>query len=161
MPFFSKPFAGDFPIGNLFDHDKPLVFNDSNGYLLTLCGNRDNARDSGQTDGHDGYDWRMTEGTPDPRGGRWIGDVRRPAGAGVLPAAQPQRASRSMCSCSTARLTEPSSSPSTVTSRAWTWRRVHSSPPAPRSGSQATPDAAGRRICTSARFAAGPTELSR
>jgi len=37
-PFFSKPFAGDFPIGNLFDHDKPLVFNDSNGYLLTLCG---------------------------------------------------------------------------------------------------------------------------
>lgn len=64
MPFFSQPFAGDFPIGNLFDHDKPVVFNDSNGYLLTLCGSRDNARDSGQTDGHDGYDWRMTEGTP-------------------------------------------------------------------------------------------------
>ena len=33
MPFFSKPFVGDFPIGNLFDHDKPLVFSDSNGYL--------------------------------------------------------------------------------------------------------------------------------
>ena len=64
IPFFMKPFAGDFPIGNLFDHDKPLVFNDSNGYLLTLCGSRDSARDSGQTDGHDGYDWRMTEGTP-------------------------------------------------------------------------------------------------
>ena len=37
IPFFMKPFAGDFPIGNLFDHDKPVVFNDSNGYLLTLC----------------------------------------------------------------------------------------------------------------------------
>jgi len=63
MPFFSKPFAGDFPTGNLFDHDKPLVFNDSNGYLLTLCGDRDNAKDTGQTDGHDGYDWSMPEGT--------------------------------------------------------------------------------------------------
>lgn len=48
MPFFSRPFAGDFPTGNLFDHDKPLVFNDSNGYLLTLCGDRDNAKDTGQ-----------------------------------------------------------------------------------------------------------------
>jgi len=38
MPFFSRPFAGDFPTGNLFDHDKPLAFNDSNGRLLTLCG---------------------------------------------------------------------------------------------------------------------------
>ena len=38
MPFFSMPFAGDFPTGDVFDHDKPLVFNDSNGYLLTLCG---------------------------------------------------------------------------------------------------------------------------
>jgi murein DD-endopeptidase MepM/ murein hydrolase activator NlpD len=63
MPFFSRPFAGDFPTGDLFDHDKPLVFNDSNGYLLTLCGYRDNARDTGQTDGHDGYYWRMPEGT--------------------------------------------------------------------------------------------------
>ena len=54
--FFGKPFAGDFPIGNLFDHDKPLVFDDSNGYLLTLCGYRENAKDTGQTDGHDGYD---------------------------------------------------------------------------------------------------------
>jgi hypothetical protein len=52
MPFFSKPFAGDFPLGNLFDHDKPLVFSDSNAYLLTLCGDRDNASDTGQTDGH-------------------------------------------------------------------------------------------------------------
>ena len=63
MPFFSKPFAGDFPIGNLFDHDKPLVFDDSNGDVLSLCGHKDNAKDNGQTDGHDGYDWRMPEGT--------------------------------------------------------------------------------------------------
>ncbi len=59
-PFFIKPFAGDFPTGNMFDHDKPLIFEDSNGYLLTMCGDRD-AR---QVDGHPGYDWRMAEGTP-------------------------------------------------------------------------------------------------
>jgi murein DD-endopeptidase MepM/ murein hydrolase activator NlpD len=64
MPLFGKPFVGDFPVGNLFDHDKPLVFGDSNGYLLTLCGDRQDAGDTGQTDGHDGYDWRMAEGTP-------------------------------------------------------------------------------------------------
>ena len=70
LPFFSKPFSGEFPIGNLFDHDKPLVFNDSNGYLLTLCGSRESAGvRGGRPDGHDGYDpvavlWRMTEGTP-------------------------------------------------------------------------------------------------
>ena len=59
-PFFNRPFAGDFAVGNLFDHDKPLPFEDANGYLLTLCG----ARDRDQVDGHDGYDWRMSEGTP-------------------------------------------------------------------------------------------------
>lgn len=59
-PFFIKPFAGDFPTGNMFDHDKPFVFEDTNGYLLTMCGDRD-AR---QVDGHPGYDWRMAEGTP-------------------------------------------------------------------------------------------------
>lgn len=64
MPFFGRPFAGDFPIGNLFDHDKPWVFGDTNGYVLSMCASRDNAKDSGQTDGHDGYDWRMSEGTP-------------------------------------------------------------------------------------------------
>jgi murein DD-endopeptidase MepM/ murein hydrolase activator NlpD len=31
---------------------------------VTLCGTRESAKSSGQTDGHDGYDWRMTEGTP-------------------------------------------------------------------------------------------------
>jgi murein DD-endopeptidase MepM/ murein hydrolase activator NlpD len=60
QPFFSKPFSGDFPLGNLFDHDKPFVFNDANGYQITMCG----ARETNQVDGHDGYDWRMPEGTP-------------------------------------------------------------------------------------------------
>ena len=40
LPFFIKPFAGDFPTGNLFDHDKPGVFEDTNGYLLTMCGRK-------------------------------------------------------------------------------------------------------------------------
>ena len=48
-----------FPIGNFFDHDKPIE-GDANGYVLTLCG----ARDTSQVDGHPGYDWRMPEGTP-------------------------------------------------------------------------------------------------
>jgi murein DD-endopeptidase MepM/ murein hydrolase activator NlpD len=60
QPLFSKPFTGDFPVGNLFDHDKPFVFGDSNGYQITMCG----ARETNQVDGHDGYDWRMPEGTP-------------------------------------------------------------------------------------------------
>lgn len=62
FPFFIKPFAGDFPNGNLFDHDKPIGFDDGNGRLVSMCGvtyplDR-------LTDGHDGYDWRMPEGTP-------------------------------------------------------------------------------------------------
>src|SRR5262245_42009912 len=58
VPLFGRPFAGDYPVGNFFDHDKP-VDNDTNGYVLTLCG----ARDRTQVDGHSGYDWRMPEGT--------------------------------------------------------------------------------------------------
>jgi murein DD-endopeptidase MepM/ murein hydrolase activator NlpD len=60
QPFFSRPFNGDFPTGNLFDHDKPVVFEDANGYQITMCG----ARETDQVDGHNGYDWRMPEGTP-------------------------------------------------------------------------------------------------
>ena len=60
LPLFSKPFDGNFPLGNLFDHDKPFVFSDSNGYQITMCG----LRETRQVDGHDGYDWRMPEGTP-------------------------------------------------------------------------------------------------
>jgi len=58
LPLFVRPFAGEYPVGNFFDHDKP-VDNDTNGYVLTLCG----ARDRTQVDGHPGYDWRMPEGT--------------------------------------------------------------------------------------------------
>src|SRR5687767_12847758 len=60
QPFFSRPFNGDFPVGNLFDHDKPVAFEDANGYQITMCG----ARDTNQVDGHNGYDWRLPEGTP-------------------------------------------------------------------------------------------------
>jgi murein DD-endopeptidase MepM/ murein hydrolase activator NlpD len=59
LPIFGPPFDGAFPIGNFFDHDKPID-GDANGYVLTLCG----ARDTKQVDGHPGYDWRMPEGTP-------------------------------------------------------------------------------------------------
>ena len=59
LPVFGRPFDGAFPIGNFFDHDKP-VNGDANGSVLTLCG----ARDTSQVDGHPGYDWRMPEGTP-------------------------------------------------------------------------------------------------
>lgn len=59
LPIFGRPFDGAFPIGNFFDHDKPID-GDANGYVLTLCG----ARDKNQVDGHAGYDWRMPEGTP-------------------------------------------------------------------------------------------------
>lgn len=58
LPMFGRPFDGAMPIGNFFDHDKPIE-GDANGYVLTLCG----ARDSKQVDGHPGYDWRMPEGT--------------------------------------------------------------------------------------------------
>ena len=58
LPVFGRPFDGAFPIGNFFDHDKPID-GDANGYVLTLCG----ARDTTQVDGHPGYDWRMPEGT--------------------------------------------------------------------------------------------------
>src|SRR5688572_13845502 len=61
-PIFGKPFRGDFPTGNLFDHDKPVPFADSNSYLISTCGTR--AADPPETKGHDGYDWRMPEGTP-------------------------------------------------------------------------------------------------
>lgn len=60
MPMFDRPFAGDFPTGNLFDHDKPVETTGADGDLLSMCG----ARIGGQVDGHNGYDWRMAEGTP-------------------------------------------------------------------------------------------------
>lgn len=62
MPIFGRPFTGDFPNGNLFDHDKPVYTGDTNGYLVSMCGTRYELGDL--TDGHNGYDWRMSEGTP-------------------------------------------------------------------------------------------------
>ena len=61
-PIFSKPFRGDFPTGNLFDHDKPTPFGDGNSYALSTCGVQ--VADTPNVNGHDGYDWRMPEGTP-------------------------------------------------------------------------------------------------
>ena len=34
LPFFGKPFSGEFPVGNLFDHDKPFVFADTDNHYL-------------------------------------------------------------------------------------------------------------------------------
>src|SRR5262245_59052521 len=59
LPFFDRPFAGPGPVGNDFDHDLPLA-GAENGYVLTLCG----VRDTTQVDGHQGYDFRLPEGTP-------------------------------------------------------------------------------------------------
>jgi murein DD-endopeptidase MepM/ murein hydrolase activator NlpD len=59
QPVFNRPFAGAARVGNDFDHDLPTA-DAANGYVLTLCG----VRDSSQTDGHDGYDFQMTSGTP-------------------------------------------------------------------------------------------------
>ena len=59
LPVFGRPFDGAFPIGNFFDHDKPIE-GDANGYVLTLCGERDTS----QVDGHPGYDYRMPQSTP-------------------------------------------------------------------------------------------------
>ena len=59
VPIFQQPFAGDFPLANFFDHDLPFEFVDTNGFILTSWG----AKTKG-TDGHDGYDWLMPEGTP-------------------------------------------------------------------------------------------------
>ena len=58
MPLFQKPFGGDFPLTNFFDHNLPFEFEDTNGFLLTWWGER-----TGGVDGHSGYDWTMPEGT--------------------------------------------------------------------------------------------------
>ena len=58
-PFLRKPFAGDYPITNVFDHDLPIVWADANGHSLTFFGER-----TVGLDGHQGYDFAMPEGTP-------------------------------------------------------------------------------------------------
>ena len=56
---FRKPFDGDFAITNHFDHEFPRQFEDTNGFQRTT----DNEIVGG-IDGHDGYDFRLPEGTP-------------------------------------------------------------------------------------------------
>jgi hypothetical protein len=63
VPFLSKPFAGEFPVGNLHDHEP----GDAQQTQLGYSGHR---RSTGEGlgsmgyDGHVGYDWLMPEGTP-------------------------------------------------------------------------------------------------
>jgi murein DD-endopeptidase MepM/ murein hydrolase activator NlpD len=56
----SRPFNGQFRLGNFFDHDSPFQFQDTNGYQLNACGDRI----FGRIDGHSGYDWLLPSGTP-------------------------------------------------------------------------------------------------
>lgn len=58
-PFLHRPFAGDFPVTSVFDHDLPLSWDDHNGSVLAWWGDTIQA-----LDGHMGYDWVMPEGTP-------------------------------------------------------------------------------------------------
>jgi len=65
MRLFGKPFAGDYPLQNYFDHDRPTAPNDSNGYQLNWRGARAYpGRDIPGYDGHTGIDWALPEGTP-------------------------------------------------------------------------------------------------
>ena len=59
LSIFRKPFEGDFAITNHFDHEFPRQFEDANGFQRTT----DNEVVGG-IDGHDGYDFRLPEGTP-------------------------------------------------------------------------------------------------
>ncbi len=64
VAFFDKPFDGDYPVGNFFDHDAPLA-SDNNGFVVDHTGARRAVGEPGAgSDGHDGYDWGMVEGTP-------------------------------------------------------------------------------------------------
>ena len=60
LPLFQRPFRGNFPLSNHFDHDLPFQFQDTNRYQLTYWGDRE----YGGVDGHGGHDWRMPVGTP-------------------------------------------------------------------------------------------------
>ena len=59
VEMFRSPFDGDFRVGNFFDHDLPLVFDDPAPRIVTLCG----ASLRSQVNGHNGYDFSMPEGT--------------------------------------------------------------------------------------------------
>jgi murein DD-endopeptidase MepM/ murein hydrolase activator NlpD len=60
VALFQKPFAGEFRLGNYFDHSLPVPFANDNGFILTTCGTRTEPG----IDGHNGYDWQLPHGTP-------------------------------------------------------------------------------------------------
>ena len=62
IPFFSRPFAGEHRLLNVFDHDLPLGAADRNRRALDWRGRRFKAKRS--QDGHAGYDFAMPVGTP-------------------------------------------------------------------------------------------------
>ena len=64
VPYFQKPFAGDFPLANFFDHNVPKEFADTNGTFVTYWGEASPTAVSGMIDGHEGYDFLMAVGTP-------------------------------------------------------------------------------------------------
>lgn len=69
LPLFSRPFTGDFPVLNYFDHDLPNSglsgVQSSGGYQLTWRGERViPGIHIGGYDGHTGIDWVMPVGTP-------------------------------------------------------------------------------------------------
>lgn len=63
IPFFDKPFSGEFPVANFLDHDIPKQFVDNNGIFATFWGEV-HAGTGGMTDGHSGYDFLTPVGTP-------------------------------------------------------------------------------------------------
>ncbi len=58
IQILAKPFLGDFPIFNFFDHNFPFEFRDTNGYQVTWWGEKTSG-----LDGHDGLDFLIPEGT--------------------------------------------------------------------------------------------------
>lgn len=56
---FQAPFKGTFRLSNVFDHNMPLQFEDTNGVVIKYTGERVDG-----IDGHNGYDWVMPVGTP-------------------------------------------------------------------------------------------------
>jgi murein DD-endopeptidase MepM/ murein hydrolase activator NlpD len=60
LPLFARPFDGDFDLSNWFDHNVPFEFVDNNGVTINFAGETSPFG----IDGHNGYDFRMSEGTP-------------------------------------------------------------------------------------------------
>jgi murein DD-endopeptidase MepM/ murein hydrolase activator NlpD len=62
---FSRPFMGQYPVLNYFDHDRPVWPNDTNGYQLNWRGaHAIPGKDIKGYDGHMGIDWLLPENTP-------------------------------------------------------------------------------------------------